>query len=107
MGADAVALPLRVIAAALLWPMIAVLSALLVIPFGWQAAVANAFLDVTVEATPVGSWTVHLVDVPTSADAGEHAPRLAHRIYDNPEVLKALGAWIQRRPVPQAAPPAA
>jgi hypothetical protein len=45
----------------LVWPAIVLLSVLL-IPFGREVAKANILMDVTAETTPVGSWTVHLLN---------------------------------------------
>jgi len=96
-GAEGVTLPLRLVTSALLWPVIATLSILLVAPFGWQAAVANLFLDVTVDTTPVGSWEIHLVNPPTSEELGVPVPPLMHMAYENPHVLRKLGEWINQR----------
>jgi len=96
-GAKGVGLPLRLLTSALLWPMMIALSILLVIPFGWQTAVANLFLDVTVDATPVGSWEVHLVRPPTSEELGRPVPPLLHVVYENPRALEKLSEWMAAR----------
>jgi hypothetical protein len=51
--------------ATMTWLLIPVLSMLLVLPFGWQVALANLLLNVTVESTPIGSWEIHLIEPPT------------------------------------------
>ena len=96
-GAEGVTLPFRLVTSALLWPVIGVLSILLIAPFGWQAAVANLFLDVTVDTTPVGSWEIHLVNPPTSEELGVPVPPLMHKVYENPQALRKLGEWISER----------
>jgi hypothetical protein len=42
--------------ALLIWLLGLVLSLLMWLPFGWQVALANVFLDVTSDATPIGAW---------------------------------------------------
>jgi hypothetical protein len=97
LGAAGVSLPLALATSVLLWPLLAILSALLIIPFGWQSAVSNFFLDVFVDATPVGSWEIHLIDPPTSQELGAPIPTLGHTIYENPHALDKLGEWISQR----------
>jgi hypothetical protein len=97
LGAEGVSLPVALITSVLLWPLLAILSALLILPFGWQAAVSNLFLDVFVDTTPVGSWEIHLIDPPASEQLGVPIPSLGHTIYENPYALNKLGEWISQR----------
>jgi hypothetical protein len=82
---------------AIVWPVVVLLSVLL-LPFGREVAKANIRLDVTAETTPVGSWTVHLVEPPTIQQLDKDTLPLMHSVaYENPEVLKVLGDWIKAR----------
>jgi hypothetical protein len=81
--------------ALLAWLIIPVLSLLLVLPFGWQVALANLLLDVTAETTPPGSWEIHLIEPPTSEEIGAPVPPLMHKVYENPRVQRKLGEWIE------------
>jgi len=83
--------------AALTWLIIPLLSVLLVLPFGWQAALANILLDVTAENTPPGSWEIHLIEPPTSEEIGGPVPPLMHKVYENPRVQRELSEWIETR----------
>lgn len=84
--------------AALIWLIIIpLLSLLLVLPFGWQAAFANILLDVTADTTPPGSWEIHLIEPPTSEEIGGPVPPLMHKVYENPRVQRKLGEWIETR----------
>ena len=82
---------------ALLWPVVATLSVLLWLPFGWQIAVANVLLNVTAESTPLGFWEVHLVDPPTSRDLGVSVPHLTHKVYENPNAHALIADWLATR----------
>lgn len=56
---------------------------------------ANILLDVTAEATPPGSWIVHLIEPPTSKELNKDALPLMHSlVYENPRVLKFVCDWI-------------
>lgn len=100
LGVDGATVIFRLAVSALVWPMIFVLSLFLVLPFGWQVALASVLLDVTAEATPVtGSegkpWTVHLIACPTIRDLGPNMSLLTHsRVYQNPRVLEVVCDWI-------------
>jgi hypothetical protein len=80
--------------AVLMWLVIPLLS-ILMLPFGWQAAVANILLDVTAETTPPGSWEIHLIEPPTSEEIRAPVPPLMHKVYENPRVQRKLGEWIE------------
>ena len=97
LGVEGVTIPFRLLVSALLWPVVGLLSLLLVVPFGWQAAVANIFLDVTAETTPVGFWETHLIEPPTSEELGRPVVPLVHMVYENPQVLRLVAEWIASR----------
>jgi hypothetical protein len=105
-GVDWATDSLRVVAALMVWPMILLLSVFL-LPFGWRIALANVWLDVTAETTPVGSsWNVHLV-LPQGKEPGDemHSVPLMHSIiYENPSVLKIVCDWIAKGREDQSAP---
>lgn len=90
--------PARLAVAVLTWPIILLLSLFLIIPFGWEVAVANVLLDVSAEATPLGSWTVHTVAPLTSVELDTDDIPLVHSaIYDNPQVIALIGDWMRTR----------
>ncbi|WP_139031404.1 hypothetical protein [Bradyrhizobium sp. ORS 375] len=82
--------------AMLTWLIIPVLS-LLLMPFGWQVALANILLNVTAEAVPPGSWEIHLIEPPTSEEVGGPVPPLMHQVYQNPHVQAKVCQWIEVR----------
>lgn len=93
--AERAAFPFLLLASALIWPTTIVLSVLL-LGFGWEVALANVLLDVTAETTPTGSWKVHLLDPPTSAELGQGVFPLMHSVvYENPQALELLCHWIE------------
>lgn len=94
---EGVVLVFRLLMSPFLWLVIATLSVLLLVPFGWQVAVANLFLDVVAEPTPVGSWQTHLIEPPTSDELRAPVPPLMHMVYENPYALKTLGKWVEER----------
>jgi hypothetical protein len=73
------------------------LSLLMVITFGWQAALANIFLDVTIDSTQVGTWEVHLIDPPTGRQLDASIPPMMHAVHGNPGAISLLGDWIESR----------
>jgi hypothetical protein len=84
----------RLVASAVVWPVIGLLSVLL-LPFGKEIAMANILLDVTAETTPAGSWMVHLIEPPTSEELGKDTlPLMRCVVYENPRVLALLSHWI-------------
>jgi hypothetical protein len=97
-GLYGVTIPARLAVAVLTWPIILLLSLFLVIPFGWEVAVANVLLDVSAEATPLGAWTVHTVAPLTSGEIDSDEIPLVHSaIYDNPHVIALISDWIRTR----------
>ena len=97
LGPKGVALPMRLLVAAFLWPVMGVLSVLLLFPFGWQTALANLLLDVTTETTPIGEWEIHLVRPPTAEELGVPVPPLMHVVYENPRAVALLRDWIRAK----------
>jgi hypothetical protein len=90
--------PARLAVAVLTWPIILLLSLFLVIPFGWEVAVANVLLDASAEATPLGAWTVHTVAPLTSVEIDSDDIPLVHSaIYDNPQVIALISSWMRTR----------
>ena len=102
LGAKGIVFIPQLIVSLLLWPVMIVLC-LFFIPFGWQAAVANLFLDISVESTPDGSWQIHSMSPPMSkklevSSASEKlevsSPSMKHGVYENPNVITKLTEWI-------------
>jgi pimeloyl-ACP methyl ester carboxylesterase len=95
-GVQGLMVPLRVVVAAIAWPAILLLSLVLLLPFGWQVALANVLLDITAETTPPGSWRVHTIVPPTSRELDRDDVPLMHSVvYDNPLVLALVTEWIE------------
>ena len=81
--------PFFVAAMILVWPVIVLLSLILVIPFGPAVAFGNILLEVSAESTPPnGPWMVHLVE------PAKQIP-LRHSVYDNPKVQDAVCKWVE------------
>jgi hypothetical protein len=94
--ADTTTVMFRLAASAVVWPVIGLLSVLL-LPFGKEMAMANILLDVTAETTPPGSWMVHLIEPPTSKELGKDMRPLMHcMVCENPRVLGLLSRWIAK-----------
>lgn len=76
----------------LLLPFAAVISVSL-LPFGLEALLFGLILDVTAEAAPSGTWTIHEladVDVRSVKHAG-----LRHSMgYDDPRCVEIIAGWI-------------
>jgi pimeloyl-ACP methyl ester carboxylesterase len=80
---------------ALLWLPVAMFVALLMlVPFGWQAAAANLLLDISAEATPMGTHRVQLVAPATHEESGSAAPPQAHAVHGNPNAHRAIVEWL-------------
>jgi hypothetical protein len=88
---------LRTAIGAVVWPVIALLSILLLLPFGVAVAMANILLDVTAETIPTGRWVVYLIKPPTSKELGRETPPLTHSVYENRRVLACVSCWIKNR----------
>jgi hypothetical protein len=71
--------------------LLALLVVALVPTLGTLGALLSPFLDVAVEAAPVGKWTVHYVKPPSSG------LDLDHSSYNNDEALDVLDNWLQPR----------
>jgi pimeloyl-ACP methyl ester carboxylesterase len=74
-----------------------ILLLLMWLPFGWQVALANVYLDVTVDATPVGTWQTHLVNPPISGQPDLPKPPMEHSVHGNPEAIGIIADWILMR----------
>jgi hypothetical protein len=91
----------RLAASAVVWPVIVLLSVLL-LPIGREVALANILLDVTAETTPPGSWMVHLMEPPTSEELGKDVLPLMHSVvYENSRVLEFVCDWIALGTIPR------
>ena len=95
-------------AAGLVAPLAFALATLLVLPFGPTLAVYSFLLEISAEATPLGTWTVtqyppvlgHVVV------AREEAPTLIHSwLYNQENVLKDLTTWMTGCTAPMGAEP--
>ena len=87
---------LRVLAAAVIWPVVAVLMLVLTPVFGPSIAGANILLDVTAETTPLGAWTVHLFGIGSDDKGSNSGTEMQHSlIYDDEDVHKLIGDWIE------------
>lgn len=79
--------------AVLLWP----LWVLLLLPFGWEIALCSPFLDVFVEPTPPGRWTIHHLESPSAWETAELARPVRHSfLHDDPRASAAAVAWIRQ-----------
>ena len=85
----------RVLAGAVLLPVMIVVSVLLV-PFGTGFAFASMFLDVTAETTPIGEWTVH--QLPPRVAVGPNVPLSHSGVYENPDAVSTICRWIEGDP---------
>jgi hypothetical protein len=88
-------------AAGLVLSPLVLLLALLTAPFGPDLVLSCVQLDITAEATPPGTWTVHHVGgVPRSGErrgsglAGAHG--LMHGTHASPDAIRAVVEWLLR-----------
>lgn len=80
-------------------PVVAVLVAVLALPFGPELAAASLFLEITAEAQPPGKSPPGYLFLPRSADsAGRPAGWLVHSaVYEDDRALDALCRWMLDR----------
>jgi hypothetical protein len=79
-------------------PLVLGLPILLVLPFGASVALYSFLLEMSAEATPLGTWTIHQYErVICAANVGDQdTPPLNHSwVYDHSDVLKDLTAWMK------------
>jgi len=96
-GLEMATFPFRVAVMFLTWPIIILLSMILLVPFGPRGAIANIFLEISAESTPPGDWLVHLIEPPPPDDrSAQGEVPLRHSIYDNPEAMKHLVEWARK-----------
>ena len=85
------------LAAAVVAPLAFALAILLVLPFGPGVAFYSFLLEMSAEAAPIGTWTIHQYE-PRLAGAmsgREAAPSLTHSwVYEQPEVLEDVTTWM-------------
>jgi hypothetical protein len=81
----------------LVTPLSFALAVLIFLPFGLVSALYSFLLEMSAEATPLGTWTVHQYEPVLSASVGrEVAPPLTHSwIYDQSDVLDGLTTWMK------------
>jgi hypothetical protein len=84
-------------AAAVVGPLAFALGILLVLPLGPGIALYSFLLEMSAEASPSGTWTIHQYE-PRLTGAGtsrEAVAPLTHSwVYDQPEVLHDLTTWM-------------
>jgi hypothetical protein len=82
--------------ACFIWPAV-ILLAIVLLPFGAEAALAAVFVEISVESVPPGSWMVHQFQV--SGSDREGLLSLAHSAtHDDPRVIGLLACWIRGGP---------
>jgi hypothetical protein len=92
-------------AGAVVAPLAFALAILLVLPFGPSVAIYSFLLEMSAEATPAGTWTIHQYEpIPRVASALDlAAPALHHSaVYDQSDVLRDLTAWMRTCATPAA-----
>jgi hypothetical protein len=96
-------------AAAIVAPLAFALTILLVLPFGRSLAVYSFLLEMSAEATPIGTWTVRQYK-PVLSDTSvgrQAAPALTHSwVYDQSDVLEDLTIWMKSCTASVRQPPA-
>jgi hypothetical protein len=86
------------LATGLVIPLALALSALLVLPLGPALAVYSFLLEISAEATPLGTWVVHQYPPRLGKTLGgrEEAATLFHSwVYDDDKVLEGLTTWMK------------
>lgn len=97
---DEAAAPLELASYVVLFGVICALAVVL-LPFGRQVAAASVFLDVTIETTPPGEWTVHLLAGDTTPGRFGELPPLQHSlVYDDDEAVRRISDWIEQMSPP-------
>ena len=95
-------------AAGLVAALAVALSTLLVLPFGPALAVYSFLLEVSAEATPLGTWTVHQYSpvLGQGIVGREEAPALIHSwLYDQENLLDDLTTWMKGCAAPMGTEP--
>jgi len=85
--------------ALLLIPLL-IISAIILLPFAPEATLASPFMDIKIEATPPGTWTIsHLEALSHDVDGTSVVGRgLAHsETYTDPRSLTLIVEWMQSR----------
>jgi hypothetical protein len=67
------------------------------IPFGIEVALSHIFLELDVEPTPPGSHLVHQFRLKTHPSGGVIGPLRHCLVYDDHNVIAAVGNWIARQ----------
>jgi hypothetical protein len=71
------------------------LLALLIAPFGWELALTCVQIEVTAEATPPGTYTVHHLADTRSVDAGSGIDLDHSRSYNDPAAIEIIVKWMR------------
>jgi hypothetical protein len=79
----------------LLFPLLAIL-AILVVPFGWELAIACTRLDVTVEATPPGTWVVHQLS-PVNAPELKSVDLSHAATHERADAIRTVASWVESK----------
>ena len=82
--------------ALLVVPVILVL-AIASLALGPRLALANLYLDVSVEATPIGHYDVILMNPPAAGDPGRPGGMLHSALYDDADTIELIGDFIDVR----------
>jgi hypothetical protein len=98
---------LQVVLSIVMWALVLLLSIALIVPFGPHLALANVFLDMTAEATPLGRWEVHQVPPRGPDGSSGDLPPMAHSVYTNDKAIALACDWIMALPDGLAPSPAA
>ena len=73
-----------------------IVLAMLLLPISPVLAPFALFLDFSVESTPIGNWTLHLLRCEPKESGGLEGLRHS-AIYDDPEVHELVRSWIDAR----------
>lgn len=79
-----------ILASLVVFPLLFVSMSLAVAPLGWNAIAGVLTAKVSVETTPTGSWTVHLLN-----PMGETSELLHSQVYNDPRSLLLIRLWIK------------
>jgi hypothetical protein len=90
-----VVLGITIIAPAVLALFVAGIIIFVSASFGHDAMMAALAYDISVEASPPGSWTVHLLPVDLQPMHGSQ--RLVHSSYEDPRAVEAIREWIREQ----------
>ncbi|MBU0964910.1 MAG: hypothetical protein KKA54_00890 [Proteobacteria bacterium] len=88
-------IPIRVFISILFFLSILTLSAF-ILPFGWQLALTNLFLNTTAESTPLGSWETYLIAPKDLHKDNIKLQGFEHsKVHDSSYVHTIIADWIE------------